>query len=146
MAMGHNSLSVLDTRAELSAQVQLNIREEQGHPVYVHKSRLVASSAITTVSGSSSEKLRQRGGVDAALGSSGDGLEVMTIEQDSAPMPPNTLDLFGGLVPPPLRQSKKHFSSTLEYVVVAANLIQKIGEDEEEPPRSLRCDASVLVF
>jgi hypothetical protein len=81
-----------------------------------------------SAAGSSSKRdlrsLRQRGGG----GGSDSGSNSMVADEPESSGPPqqDTLQLFGGLVPPPLRKAKRNFTAALDYALLVATLTQRV--------------------
>eukprot|EP00904_Undaria_pinnatifida_P002072 jgi/Undpi1/11866/HiC_scaffold_4.g01565.m1 len=69
-----------------------------------------------------SGSLRQRGGVAAPV----EIEESLLQPGQAAPLRRDSLNLFATLVPPPLRKSKKNFTSVVDYAVEASNLAHRI--------------------
>ncbi|CAM9225360.1 unnamed protein product [Discosporangium mesarthrocarpum] len=120
-SLGRNSVTVLNTREEYTAQSTITI---QGKPLDTHIAAIGAGvftrdrdiGALPPIIGDGS--LRQRPAV---------GGSQWTVEEASPQVEPDTLNLFTGLVPPPLRKSKGNFSSALDYVVETANLAYQVA-------------------
>ncbi|CAM9940508.1 unnamed protein product [Scytosiphon promiscuus] len=138
--MGRNSVSVLDTREEYSAEVTVSMEAEDCSDAGLQGSRSMFSrdrveppgSAVVIRDGS----LRQRGGGAAHV-----EIEESLLQPDQeAPVRGDSMSLFATLVPPPLRKSKKNFTSVVDYAVEASNLahrilsLQKMLEKEPLPP------------
>ncbi|CAM9098782.1 unnamed protein product [Hapterophycus canaliculatus] len=121
--MGRNSVSVLDTREEYSAEVTISIEAEdgrlQGSKSMFSRNRVeLPGSAVVMRDGS----LRQRGGGAAHV-----EIEESLLQPDQeAPVRGDSMSLFATLVPPPLRKSKKNFTSVVDYAVEASNLAHRI--------------------
>eukprot|EP00752_Nemacystus_decipiens_P012150 g10769.t1 len=124
--MGRNSVSVLDTREQYSAEVTISM-----DPECDSEGRLEASKSIfsrNTVEPSAPPvvlrdgSLRQRGGVASPV-----EIEESLLQPDQdAPVRGDSMSLFATLVPPPLRKSKKNFTSVVDYAVEASNLAHRI--------------------
>ncbi|CAM9967821.1 unnamed protein product [Pylaiella littoralis] len=125
-SIGRNSVSVLDTREEYSAEVTISIKAEGclGERFEESKSTFSRNRServpypVVVRDGS----LRQRGGVAAPV-----EIEESLLQPDQdAPVRGDSMSLFATLVPPPLRKSKKNFSSVVDYAVEASNLAHRI--------------------
>eukprot|EP00903_Cladosiphon_okamuranus_P011777 g11070.t1 len=124
--MGRNSVSVLDTREHYAAEVTVSIDADcdsegrlKASKSIFSRNRIEAATPPVVVRDGS---LRQRGGVVAPV-----EIEESLLQPDQdAPVRGDSLSLFATLVPPPLRKSKKNFTSVVEYAVEASNLAHRI--------------------
>ncbi|CAM9203072.1 unnamed protein product [Ectocarpus sp. 12 AP-2014] len=124
-SMGRNSVSVLDTREEYAAEVTIAIeandsegRLQEARSMFSRNRVEPAGSAVVIRDGS----LRQRGGGGAHV-----EIEESLLQPDQdAPVRGDSMSLFATLVPPPLRKSKKNFTSVVDYAVEASNLAHRI--------------------
>ncbi|CAM9159590.1 unnamed protein product, partial [Choristocarpus tenellus] len=109
-SMGQNSVTVLNTREEYSAQSTVIIREEAGQEGVLAASVFTRDRGVGNwnMKSGSEGSLRQRTSV---------GVSQWTVEEASPQAGRelygrgDSLNLFTGLVPPPLRRSKRDFSS-----------------------------------
>ncbi|CAM9531003.1 unnamed protein product [Ectocarpus sp. 4 AP-2014] len=123
-SMGRNSVSVLDTREEYAAEVTIAIeaddsegRLQESRSTFSRNRVEPAGSAVVIRDGS----LRQRGG-----GAHVEIEESLLQPDQDAPVRGDSMSLFATLVPPPLRKSKKNFTSVVDYAVEASNLAHRI--------------------
>ncbi|CAM9654127.1 unnamed protein product, partial [Laminaria digitata] len=123
-SMGRNSVSVLDTREEFSAEVTISMSDcdsdgqlQQSVSTFSRN----RTEPVDSPAGSRGGSLRQRGGVVAP-----EIEESLLQPGQDAPLRGDSLNLFATLVPPPLRKSKKDFTSVVDYAVEASNLAHRI--------------------
>lgn len=125
-SMGRNSVSVLDTREEYSAEVTISIAAECDSDGQLQESGSKFSrnrtEPVDSPAGIRGGSLRQRGGVVAPV----EIEESLLQPGQDAPLRGDSLNLFATLVPPPLRKSKKNFTSVVDYAVEASNLAHRI--------------------
>jgi hypothetical protein len=130
---GPSSYSALDTRERLNASFRVRLSERSAEEVLsslgvkapggigaMYVMRRALSAADEQSRGSQYEGLRQRG-----HGSDGNE-SVGLLSEPTDPPVADTLDLYGGLVPPQLRKAKRDFSAGLAFAIRAATINQKV--------------------
>ncbi|KAG5177651.1 hypothetical protein JKP88DRAFT_226363 [Tribonema minus] len=128
-------ITVLDTREEFHAAVTVELLDKDpdasparelralklpaGHAFQRAGNDDAPHSSGGSVNGSSSLRQRNHAGSDSS-----------TIAEEAAAASAagkDSMQLFGGLVPPALRKAKRNFSSALDYVFLAAELTQRVA-------------------
>ena len=161
-SMGRGALSALDCREKMIAQMTVEKDEGADLPVTVdtlesstlwHRHRGVsatqvpkslrrrAGSSINGGGGASTNDGTTAGNVGNAdsIGGYSSSEDVGSGWTDSDHSPDSSADeakdsmlLFGGLVPPAMRQSKQDFTNALEHYVMAANVVHRIVLAEKQ--------------
>mmetsp|Transcript_104506 Transcript_104506/g.301274 ORF Transcript_104506/g.301274 Transcript_104506/m.301274 type:complete len:218 (+) Transcript_104506:1187-1840(+) len=132
-SMGRNALSALNCRELVDAQVRVDATHEEDAGMLWERHR-ESPGAVAPQNGA----VRRRGAgglsgpIDEDTASSHTPDEPAADDAVQGAAQKNTLMLFGGLVPPPMRKAKADFALAVEHCIAAANIAQSIALAERE--------------
>mmetsp|Transcript_9688 Transcript_9688/g.17380 ORF Transcript_9688/g.17380 Transcript_9688/m.17380 type:complete len:205 (-) Transcript_9688:73-687(-) len=126
--LGPNSLSALNCREEIEAQIRIDAHEDDAEMLWQRHRDSPGAAAPQN----GAMRRRGAGGLSGPAAEDEELEALSTTEQEKRASDKDTLMLFGGLVPPPMRKAKADFAAALDTAIAAANIAHRIALAERE--------------